>query len=305
MAMPDPFSGSASSWATTGTRAPKSGVTTSVPNRAPVALVLGMGHQGHAGGQQLGPGGLDVDGAVVAGPGEPQPVVGARELPVLELGLGHRGPEVDVPQGGGGALGHLAPPGQAEEAALGDPLGLLGDGGIGVRPVHRQAERPPQVLEDLLVLGGEPVAQGHEVGTRDGDGLLARLGRWLEPGVEGEARVAADPEVVLHPPFGGQPVVVPSHRVEHGPAPHALEAGHGVGVGVREDVADVERPGHGGRRGVDGEDLGPGGGPVEGVGAVLLPPGGPCRLEPFQPGLVGDAGGSGREWPPVGSRRSP
>jgi len=32
MAMPDPFSGSANSWATTGTRAPKSGVRTSLPN---------------------------------------------------------------------------------------------------------------------------------------------------------------------------------------------------------------------------------------------------------------------------------
>ena len=32
IAMPDPFSGSASSCALTGTRAPKSGVVTSVPN---------------------------------------------------------------------------------------------------------------------------------------------------------------------------------------------------------------------------------------------------------------------------------
>ena len=32
MAMPEPFSGSASSWASTGTRTPNSGVATSVPN---------------------------------------------------------------------------------------------------------------------------------------------------------------------------------------------------------------------------------------------------------------------------------
>ena len=32
IAMPDPFSGSASSWATIGTRALNSGVTASVPN---------------------------------------------------------------------------------------------------------------------------------------------------------------------------------------------------------------------------------------------------------------------------------
>ena len=34
MAMPDPFSGSASWWASTGTRAPNRGVVTSVPNSA-------------------------------------------------------------------------------------------------------------------------------------------------------------------------------------------------------------------------------------------------------------------------------
>ncbi len=59
--------------------------------------------------------------------------------------------------------------GQAEEAALGDPLGPLGDGGVGGGPVHRQPEHPPQVLEDLLVLGGELVAERDEVGTGDGD----------------------------------------------------------------------------------------------------------------------------------------
>ena len=174
MAMPDPLSGSASSWARTGTRTPNSGVTTVGAEQGPVALVVGVGDQGHAGRQQLGPGGLDLDGAVAADPGEAQPVVGAGALAVLELGLGDGGPEVDVPQGGGRALDHLAAPGQAEEAPLGDPLGPLGDGGVGVGPVDRQPERAPQVLEDLLVLGGEPVAEGHEVGPRDGDRVLRR-----------------------------------------------------------------------------------------------------------------------------------
>ena len=105
----------------------------------PVALVVGVGHQGHAGGQQLGPGGLDLHAAVGVDPGEAQAVVGAGPLPVLELGLADRGAEVDVPQGGGGALDDLAPAGEAQEAPLGHPLGPLADGGVGVRPVDRQA----------------------------------------------------------------------------------------------------------------------------------------------------------------------
>src|SRR5664279_5506710 len=138
------------------------------------------------------------------------------------------------------------------------------------------------------------MAEGDEVRPRHGDRLLARRLRGHEPGVEGEARIAADAEVVLHPPLRGEPVVVPPHRVEHRPAAHAVEPGHRVGVGVGEDVADVEGSRHGRRRGVDGEHLAPGGGAVEGIGAVRLPPGGPGRLEALQPGLVGDAGGSGR-----------
>ena len=109
-------------------------------------------------------------------PGEPDAVVGAGPLTVLQLGLGDRGAEVHVPERGGGALDHLASGRQAQEAPLGHPLGPVRDGGIGVRPVHRQAQHPPEVLEDLLVLGGELVAQGHEVGAGDRDGLLGRLG---------------------------------------------------------------------------------------------------------------------------------
>ena len=137
-----------------------------------------------------------------------------------------------------------------------------------------------------------------------GTGPRSWAGRWRrapspassgrhEVGVEGEARVAADAEVVLHPALGGQPVVVPAHRVEDRLAPHPLEAGHRVGVGVREDVADVQRARHRGRRGVDGEH------PVAGGRSgrrrrCRPPPSGrrPGGLEAFQAGLLGDAGGA-------------
>ncbi len=145
------------------------------------------------------------------------------------------------------------------------------------------------MLEDLFVLGGELVAQVHEVGAGHRHRVLRGLLRRLETGVVGERGIAAHPEVVLDPALGGEPVVVPAHGVEDGPAPHALEAGHRVGVGVGEHVADVQGTRHGGRWGVDGEHPVAVGRPVEGVGGLLLPAACPDRLESVQAGLVGDA----------------
>ena len=191
--------------------------------------------------------------------------------------------------------GPPGPAGPGAGTALGHPLGPLGDGGVGVGPVDRQAQGAPQVLEDLLVLLGQLMTQGHEVGARDGDGVLGRFGRRGEGRVEGEARVAADPEVVLDPALGGQAVVVPTHGVEDGLPPHPVEAGHGIGVGVREDVPDVERSRHRGGWGVDGVHLGTGSGAVEGVGAGRIPAGRPHRLEALRgPAFRGFR--TGRPW---------
>jgi hypothetical protein len=205
-----------------------------------VPLVVGVGDEGHAGREEFGPGGLDLHRTLCADPGEPQPVVRAGPVAVLELGLAHRGAEVDVPEGGRGALDDLPALGQPEEPPLGHPAGPLADGGVGVRPVDGQAERAPQVLEDLLVLEGQLVAERHEIRTGDGHRILRWVGGGHEVGVVGEPRVAPDAEVVLHPAFGRQAVVVPAHRVEDLPTAHPLEAGHRVGVGVGEHVADVQ-----------------------------------------------------------------
>ena len=61
--------------------------------------VVGMGDQGHAGGQELGSRRLDLDVTSAVHPAETQPVVGAGDLLVLHLGLRHRRLEVDVPLG--------------------------------------------------------------------------------------------------------------------------------------------------------------------------------------------------------------
>ena len=101
MAMPEPLSGSASSWARTGTRTPNSGVTHLGAEQRPGSGRRRGGRRGprrrraaRAGWSRSRP------PPVAADPGEAQPVVGARALPVLELGLGHRRLEVDVPQRG-------------------------------------------------------------------------------------------------------------------------------------------------------------------------------------------------------------
>ena len=67
IAMPLPFSGSASACALTGTRTPNSGVITSVPNSGLIALVVGMRDQRDAGRNQLGPRRFDLDGAAPSG----------------------------------------------------------------------------------------------------------------------------------------------------------------------------------------------------------------------------------------------
>src|SRR5207253_3361774 len=106
----------------------------------------------------------------------------------------------------------------------------------------------------------------------------------------GQRRVAAHAEVVLHPPLGGQAVVVPPHRVEDLLAPHPAETRDQVRVGVGEDVSDVERSADRGRRGVDriyraARDA------VEAVDAVALPALGPARLDPLEGRLGGWATG--------------
>ena len=116
-------------------------------------------------------------------------------------------------------------------------------------------------------------------------GLLLRLLRGHEVGVLPQARVAQHPVVLLDPPFGGQPVVVEAHRVEDLVALHPPVAGHRVGVGVGEDVPDVQLARDRRRGCVDGEDRRPGGRPVEAVGPGLLPAGRPLGLEPFETGL--------------------
>ena len=222
------------------------------------ALVIGVSDQGDAGGQQLGPGGGDLDVARAVTAVEGEAVVGTRSVAVLHLSLGDRGLEVDVPEGGGLLAVGLAAREVPKEGALADATAALVDRGVQQTPVDGEPESPEELFEDFLVELDELIAELEEVrpGDRDGPVILRGVApeRGIEIGDVGLAWVAADAEVVLHTTFGGQPVVVPAHWVEDGLAGHPLVAGDRVGVGVGEHVSHVQRAGDGRRRRIDRED---------------------------------------------------
>ena len=158
MAAPVPLSGWARGWASTGTSTPKTGVRTVVPTSRGEAGVVGMDDDRHARRQQLRPGGVDQQPrrrTILGAAMEHQAVVGARALPVLQLGLGHRGLEVDVPEGRRLGRVGLAAGQHPQEAPLRRPLGACPDGRVVLRPVNRQPQPPPDRLERLLVLGDQ------------------------------------------------------------------------------------------------------------------------------------------------------
>jgi hypothetical protein len=269
--------------------------------QALVALVLGVGDQRHAGREQLGTGGLDIDGGLcVLGrirAGEADAVVGALAVPVLLLGLRDRGAVGDVPHGGGLGLVGLPRLEVLEEGPLRGRAGVGVDGLVAVVPVHGETQGAEDLLEGLLVQGGQLLAQLDEVAARDRDlvrglrGLVrAALLRGREVRVVGQRGIAAHAVVVLGAALGGQAVVVPAQRVEAVLAAHALVAHDHVRLRVAEHVADVQRARGRRRRGVDAEHLVTGGVLVEGVELLLAPYAVPLLLETLERGTVGDRG---------------
>ena len=110
---------------------------------------------------------------------------------------------------------------------------------IPIPPIDEQ-NKIVELLEDHLVLEGEALAQLDEVLAGDGDlSLGIGLVRRFEGRVVRQARIASDAEVVLNPALSRQPIVVPTHRVEHLEPAHALVTRDAVGVRVGEHVADV------------------------------------------------------------------
>ena len=99
------------------------------------------------------------------------------------------------------------------------------------------------------------------------------------------------PKVVLHATLGRQSVVVPPHRIEHFLAAHALIARHDVGVRVGEDVADMKRSAHRGRRRVDRVDLRSRARAIESIGTFALPARGKSVFQPLEGWLIWNSHG--------------
>ena len=149
------------------------------------------------------------------------------------------------------------------------------------------------MLERLLVFRGQLLAQLDEVRTgnrhRSFSAFVPFRQRRHERGIEGQGRIASHAEVVLDSTLGRQPVVVPAHRVKHGTPPHAVKPRDDVRVGVRKDMADVQRATDGGRRRIDGKNLVARLGPIESVEAGFFPACRPLGFETFECRLLRNA----------------
>ena len=209
-------------------------------------------------------------------------MVRARDLAILELGLRHCRLEVHVPQRRGFDLIRQSALQRGAETRPARRAAARADRGVRHRPVDREAQISPQVLERLLVFGRQPVAELDEVGPGDRNRVLARFLRRAERRIVRQRRIAPDAVVVLHAALGWQPVVIPPHRIEDRLAAHPLKTRDDIGVRVREDMAHVERSADGGRRRVDGKDLSAPAPALEAIDALFFPAGHPLGFEAFQ-----------------------
>ena len=169
-----------------------------------VTLIVGVGDKSDAGRDEFRTRGLDVDGLATVRAGEADAMVGAWSLTILEFGLGNRCAEGHVPQGGRLGLVRLAPGQVVEECTLADGSRVVINGLVILRPVDREAQASPQLLEDLFILDGQTLTQFDKVASgyrylHLGIGLDRRLKGW----VVREGRVAAHTVEVLNSAFRG------------------------------------------------------------------------------------------------------
>ena len=123
-------------------------------------------------------------------------------------------------------------------------------------PVNAQSKALPHGLEHGFVFHSQGLAQLDERLSAHGQllfaGLVIQRLAVYQPGHGGGAfignvRLAAHAKHVLHPPLGGQSVVVPTHGIKDVFAPQALITHDHVLVGVAEHVAHVQFAADGGR----------------------------------------------------------
>ena len=137
-----------------------------LPEQVAVAGVVGVGGDADAGGEQLRTGGGNHQFPFAALHGEGDVVVVAGGGPVLHLGLGHGGTEVDVPHGRRLGRVQVSLAVEVQEAVLGEVAAGVVYGGVLFVPVHRQADGLPHAHERALILLGDQRAQLDEVASR-------------------------------------------------------------------------------------------------------------------------------------------
>ena len=141
----------------------KQGSCQTLTKESLISLVIRVGDHRDAGRKQLRSCRLDGDDASLVP--KMEPVVGRVLVAVLDLRLGYRRLERPVPQRGGLSLVGLAASQVIEEEPLRNPLHSFVDGRVGERPVDRQPQIPPEILERLFVFLCEAVAKLDKVAT--------------------------------------------------------------------------------------------------------------------------------------------
>jgi hypothetical protein len=241
----------------------------------PEAGIVGVCRDADAGSQELGPRRGNSEALLRTFNRELDVIESAGAVAILNLGLGNRRLKVDIPHCGRGDRENVALVKKIEEGELCDGAAVIVDGGVFLIPIHRQADPAPQFFEDLLILLCNATTGLDEVRARDDPRRPFRggAGGRFKPQIllVGHVDVGPNMEIVLHAPLGWQTVVIPAHGIEDVFAEHPLLADEDVGVGVAEDVADMQRAGDGRRRRVDDEGLlsrAPG---IEAVDALIAP----------------------------------
>ena len=213
-----------------------------------------MSNHRDTGGQKLGTGGAD-DKVSTPVDSEADVVEFAGPHVVYNFGLRHGCLEIHVPHRGSfHGVGHAFVH-HLQKGGLADLSAMLVDGGVLEIPVDGETECAPQVFEGRFVFVSHGGAGFDEVLTADlKDGaFFPALG--LPIGIVRHRRVALHSKQILNPAFGGQAVVVPTHRIADILALHPIVTRQQILVGVAEDVSDMEGAAHRGGRTVDHEGV--------------------------------------------------
>ncbi len=244
--------------------------------KALVAIVIGMGGHSDAGWKQLGTRRRDHKCSILAVDTELDVVKRAGLLAILDIGLGERHLEIDIPHEGRVDVVDVPFLEEIPKAQLREPPAVIVDRRVGLAPVDGEAGATPDLHEGLLVFFGDAVAEFDEVLARNlARSLLAHLcirGFEREARLVGNARIAAHVKIVLHAALGGNARCRPNPSGRRCSARACAGNAPRYPCGCRKKCDPIcSEPGDRRRRGVDDEGLVAGARGVVSVGPPGLP----------------------------------